>query len=453
MKSLKTWLIIKLCLFLLWPTFVSAQALPKAQPENVNRAISGAMGSAMTSRGFAANDPRYANTLARVSPQLQGIAGGAAAITVGAVTAPGWVSGAIAIGVGAVISYAVGLAVNAIVDWWFRPDGTIDQSGYAAEKDPSLGVIPGAPAWRSQYWETKSSWQVIWGGDGFALAKESEASYRAANGLKPTTPSCTLSAGGQRATCGNSIATLYSEAPAEACPKGSFWIAGRCSPYGFTTVGDVPPVTGQTPQQAIDALPASEMGKALNPKIIAALADRAWQAAASQPGYDGLPYPMSNPVTEADVAPWVQANPEYAPKVQDFLAPNPVSPTNPNPWAIPLNPTAPVITPVQPNEGSVSPGEGTPQEVLGPDPAIGAPTLEAIPTAQQIANPILQLAPDLRAFHANGQAGTCPRPSIDLYGTHVLDAHCKLIEDNKQTLQLAMAFAWAAMALFIVLSA
>jgi len=28
-----------------------------------------------------------------------------------------------------------------------------------------------------------------------------------------------------------------------------------------------------------------------------------------------------------------------------------------------------------------------------------------------------------------------------------------LIEDNKQVLQLAMAFAWAAMALFIVLSA
>jgi len=35
----------------------------------------------------------------------------------------------------------------------------------------------------------------------------------------------------------------------------------------------------------------------------------------------------------------------------------------------------------------------------------------------------------------------------------VLDAHCKLIDDNKAVLQLAMAFAWAALALFIVLSA
>ncbi|WP_287917378.1 hypothetical protein [Comamonas sp.] len=453
MKLSKSWLIAKLCLLLVMPFPAWSQALPTPQPENVNRAISGTMGNVMANRGFAANDPRVANTIARMSPALQGIAGSAAVITVGTVTAPGWISGAVAIGIGAVISYAVGVAVNAVVNWLFRTDGKIDQSGLESEKDPSGGISPGVPAWRSKQWVTRSTTEFIWGGDGFAVAREAEASYRAVNGLTPNTPSCTLAAGGQSAICGNSIATLYPEGPPGACPKGTFWVAGNCSPYGFLAPAGVPTVIGQTPQQAVNALPSAELGKDLNPRIIAALADRAWQSAASQPGYDGVPYPVSQPVTEADVQPWLNANPEIAPTVQDFVTPNPVSPTNPNPWAIPLDPKAPVIKPVVPNTGTTNPAAANPEANLGPDPGIGAPTLEAIPTAQQIANPILQLAPDLRGFQASGQSGVCPKPTIELYGTHVMDAHCKLIEDNKQVLQLAMAFAWAAMALFIVLSA
>lgn len=453
MISIKRWLILKFFILLAMPVCVCAQALPKPQPENVNRAISGAMGHVMEKRGFAANDPRVANTIARMTPALQGIAGSAAVITVGTVTAPGWISGAVAIGIGVALTYAVSVAVDALVNWLFNPDGTIDQTGNEADKDPSAGIAPGVPAWRSKLWVTRSTTETIWGGDGFAVAREAEASYRAVNGLTPNTPSCTLAAGGQSAICGNSIASLNAEGPPGACPKGTYWVAGNCSPYGFLAPAGVPTVIGQTPQQAVNALPSTELGKELNPKIIAALADRAWQTAASQPGYDGVPYPFSKPVTEADVQPWVKANPELAPKVQDFVSPNPVGPSNPNPWAIPLDPKAPVIKPVIPNSGTTNPAQDNPQANLGPDPGIGAPTLEAIPTAQQIANPILQLAPDLQGFHANGHAGICPTPTIDLYGTHVMDAHCKLIEDNKQVLQLAMAFAWAAMALFIVLSA
>lgn len=445
-------LLIAFALFAM-PMFAWSQALPSPQPDNVNRAISGTMTDVMAKRGFAANDPRVANTLARMSPALQGIAGSAAVITVGTVTAPGWITGAIAIGVGAVISYAVGLAVDAAVNWLFRTDGKIDQSGNQLDKDPSTGILPGVPAWRAKQWVTKSTTEEIWGGDGFAVARQAEASYRSVNGFTPNTPTCAFAAGGKSAICGNSISTLIADGPPGACPKGSFWVAGICSPYGFTAPGGAPTIIGQTPQQAVNALPSSELGKGLNPQIIAALTDRAWQEAASQPGYDGLPYQVSNPVTAVDVQPWLQANPELAPTVQDFVAPNPVSPTNPNPWAIPLNPQAPAIQPVIPNAGTTNPAASSPETNLGADPGIGAPALEATPTAQQIIDPILQLAPDLRGFQASGQAGVCPRPTIDLYGTHVLDAHCKLIEDNKQVLQLAMAFAWAAMALFIVLSA
>lgn len=102
----------------------------------------------------------------------------------------------------------------------------------------------------------------------------------------------------------------------------------------------------------------------------------------------------------------------------------------------------------------LTPEATRPYSILAPiDPGVGAPTLEQPPTAQQIANPILQLAPNLRGFQATSKTGVCPRPTIELYGAHVLDAHCKLIEDNKPVLQMAMTFAWTALALFIVLSA
>lgn len=454
MKLFKHWLILKFCLLLVVPTQAWPQALPVAQPQNVNRAISGAMGNVMANRGFAANDPRFVNTIARMSPALQSIAGGAAAITVGAVTAPGWVTGALAIGVGTVISYAVGIAVNALVNWWFREDGKIDQSGLAGERDPSAGIAPGSPAWRAPFWVTKSSTQYIWGGDGVAVAREAEASYRAVNGFTPNTPTCTIGSTGQTATCGGTIASLQSSGPPGACPSGTFWIAGSCSLYGFLVPASVPTVIGQTPQQAVNALPNGELDKRLNPKIVAAVADRAWQSAASQPGYDGVPYSVSRPVTEADVQPWLNQNPQIAPTVRDFVSPNPVTPANPTPWAVPLNPAAPVVSPTTPNTNTTNPAAESPQANLGPDPGIGAPTLEATPTAQQIIQPVLNLAPELRSFQASSHSGTCPRPSFELFNQiHTLDAHCKLIDDNKSIMQAAMSFAWAAFALFIILSA
>ena len=172
-----------------------------------------------------------------------------------------------------------------------------------------------------------------------------------------------------------------------------------------------------------------------------------------RPGYDGLPYPQSDPLTSADATPWIQANPELAPTVRDFVSPNPSPSSSGNPWSLPANPTAPNTNPAAPNQNTTNPGAENPVANLGPDPGIGAPTLEAIPTAQQIVQPILDIGADLRGYRPPSHAGECPRPTIELYGTHVLDAHCALIDDNKAIIQAAMMLAWALMALFIVLAA
>lgn len=451
MRFVKSWLIATMSLVLMLPVSAWSQALPSPQPERVNRALSGALQESMRARGFAANDPRFANTLARISPHLVGVAGGtAAAITAGAVTAPAWASVALAAGIGAVVTYGVTLAVETLVKWLFRDD-TIE-----VDRGNSSAGLPGLVAGQG-YWQYNN---FIFGGDGKGVAR---AAYDHLASLSPSpvnAPDCySLNAAsvmcielnpatgiGKRA-----VASFVGSGSPYSCPTGQFYKSGTgCQAYqsadGGVKVSDV--------VEAISDFPTQDLDKQLNPVLVAGMVNAAWQAAASQPGYDGLPYPQSNPISATEVARWARDNPEFWPSVQDFVRPNPSTPTNPNPWALPANPTASNPAPVSPpNTGTTNPAQDRPLVNLGPDPGIGSPDLEAIPTAQQIASPILELAPDLRGFQARGQSGVCPKPTIQLYGAHVMDAHCKLIEDNKQVLQLAMAFAWAAMALFIVLSA
>ena len=162
MRFVKSWLIATMSLVLMLPVSAWSQALPSPQPERVNRALSGALQESMRARGFAANDPRFANTLARISPHLVGVAGGtAAAITAGAVTAPAWASVALAAGIGAVVTYGVTLAVETLVKWLFRDD-TIE-----VDRGNSSAGLPGLVAGQG-YWQYNN---FIFGGDGKGVAR------------------------------------------------------------------------------------------------------------------------------------------------------------------------------------------------------------------------------------------------------------------------------------------
>lgn len=456
MKLWKRILIIKLILRLavasiFVPNTVWSQALPQAQPDKVSRAVSAALQDGMRSRGFAANDPRFVNTLARAAPQLSVVAGGAAAVTVGAVTAPAWASIAAAIAVGAVISYAVSLALDGIVDWLFRPDGKIDESSKAPGVPSGTSMLAGG-----SYWSATVGVPVrtAYSGDGEALARQAHADDRRRLGMKPSNDyTCKQTSDASIWYCGQGTAAFHKSGAPGSCTSGGMLNQGICTGFDYLPA-PVEPAEAVPVSTAVQHIPSADLDKPLNPVLIAALANQAWKQAASQPGYDGLPYPQNAPITAAELAPWAQANPDLWPSVRDFVQPNPATQSNPQPWGLPSNPTAPVITPTPaPNQGTSNPAGDSPQVNLGPDPAIGAPTLETIPTAQQIANPVLQLAPELRSFQASGQSGVCPKPTLELFGTHVLDAHCQLIENNKPALQAAMTFAWAAMALLIVLSA
>lgn len=420
---------------------VRAQATTDAAYWNMNRALSGVLSEGMEARGFSKADPRLSNTLARISPYLKGIAGGAAVVGTGALTAPAWGTVALAAGIATVVTFAVGLGLDALVKWLFH-DSTIDEHSGALSPANVPGTFVGNDVWCTNQ-----------GGGGCAASAEAMAAQAASNLGQSAVSGSYDASGGIYTLKTNTGLSIYVNKGkgAVSCPGGHYYKGSQCVPLTFP--GDAVR-TGLSPGEAIKGLPESDLNKQLNPTLLAALANRAWQQAAQQPGYDGLPYPQSHPITSTEAARWAQAHPEYWPTVRDFVRPNPVTMGNPNPWALPSNPTAPELTPSpQPNEGTTNPAKDQPQVNLGPDPAIGAPTLEQIPTAQQIAEPILQLLPELRHFEVQGVTGVCPRPTIDLYGPIVIEAHCKLIEDNKHILQAAMAFAWAAMALFIVLSA
>ncbi|MGJ7490027.1 hypothetical protein [Variovorax sp. ZT4R33] len=454
MTLFKRWLVIKLCLLMVLPLQAWPQALPATQPDRVGRAISGTLQDGMRSRGFAANDPRFGNTLVRATPQLAAVAGGTAgAITVGAVTAPAWATVAIGLVVGAVITYAVNLALNGLVNWLFRSDGKIDESGAPLTVPTSTAMTAGDAYWKVSFHSVGVNIDLA-GGDGEALARQGHYEYLSQTGQNTqTAPNCSASA--TQAVCGIIYANKQSSGAPASCPAGSMFKNGVCGPYTFASPAAIPSKTSLPLQQAVNDIPAADLNKPLNPAIVAAMANQAWQQAASQPGYDGLPYPQSNPITAPEAATWANANPTYAPTVGDFVSPNPTTTARPQPWALPQNPTATVTSPATtPNANTTNPASQNPQENLGPDPGIGAPTLEPTPTAQQIMQPILDLAPGLRHFQPTSHTGTCPRPTFDLVGrTLTLEAHCTLIDANKPIMQAAMAFAWAALALFVILSA
>ena len=359
---------------------------------------------------------------------------------------------ALAIGIGAVVTYSVNLALDSLVKWLFRSDSKIDESGVALTVPTSTSMTTGGTYWKVAFHSGNVNIDLA-GGDGEAIARQGHYEYLTQTSQSTqNAPNCSTSA--NQVVCGIIYALLQPSGAPASCPAGSMYKNGACGAYSFVSPAAIPTKTGLTPQQAVIDIPATDLDKKLNPSIVAAIANKAWQQAAIQPGYDGLPYPQANPLSAPDVTAWTAQNPDYAPTLRDFTAPNPTTSTQTQPWALPTNPASAVTTPATtPNQNTTNPST-QPVTNLGPDPGIGAPTLEAIPTGPQILAPILNLVPNLRNFSATAHAGTCPRPSFALFGqTHVLEAHCTIIETNKPTIQAAMAFAWAAIALFIVLSA
>lgn len=446
----------------LFIAFFSCHAVSQALPvSKVQAAISAAIQNKQIKRGFAANDPRYGSTISSVSGLLSSVAGGTAGVIVaGAITAPAWATVAISIGVGAVVTAGVTLAVNGLLDWLFSPSST-DPTPITQHSSSPIstgnGLTQGGP-----YWQT--SILGIMGSDPMsAIQTAVSLNWPADAGSTYEVGTCTTTTNPTKTSClitrvnkttgfkqtgyaAISATFVPSGAPAN-CQPGFVYRPTNCIAVPAQTLADAK----VSAQQAIDNIPSSELAKPLNPSLIATLADKAWRDAAAMPGYNGLPYVATDPITSAEVNAWKNANPAAWPTVQDFVAPQPATYS---PWTLPADPLAPTQNPTTSTSPSTNPAANNPLQNLGPDPGIGAPTLESTPTAQQILQPLLNLFPDFRTFVVPSHQATCPKPSFNVFGkTIVMESHCDISESIRATLFAVMSAVWVMGAAIIILKA
>ncbi|QGR87735.1 hypothetical protein FOC34_21395 [Burkholderia multivorans] len=70
---------------------------------------------------------------------------------------------------------------------------------------------------------------------------------------------------------------------------------------------------------SVGSVPSSSLSGPADPQTTADMVNAAWQQAAAQSGYDGIPYPSTNPIQASDVSAWESNNPGFAPTLGDDL--------------------------------------------------------------------------------------------------------------------------------------
>jgi hypothetical protein len=443
-------MVVLLC----WIVFVNSafsQAVPISRMQS---AISGVIQQKAIKRGFAANDPRYIGTLRDVSAGIAGTAATAAVITGAAVTAPAWITYAVAAGIGTLVTYAVSLGIEGLVKWLFN-GSNVDIPGTTGELDPSNGMVANGPYW-SATGSRAINGKIV---DASARGADRQAtSYQVAYMLGYSGPfTFRGTTSGELVQNGIGVVSLtYSASGAPmTCAKGTVLINGQSScsalTYTYTAPGGTPSESNVSVPDAVKKLSSAELQLPVNPEVVANTANAAWRNAAAQPGYSGLPYSVADPITSAEVSTWRAANPNNYPTVGDAVAPQ--SAAN-SPWQLPVNPTATSQAPGTYPAPGTNPAQDQPLTNLGPDPAIGAPTLEEPPTADQILKPVFDMLPGFKNFAVPSHSAECPKPQFELFERqYVMDAQCTIAENNRSLIAGLMAAVWIMLSVIIVLRA
>lgn len=256
-------------------------------------------------RGFAANDPRYGATFGSVGTTVAGAAAAAAVVTAAGVTAPAWVTAAALMGLSALFSAGIGLAIDGISNWIFKEDGSISVQTASGTSTVDY-TVPVKPL------------------DSTAQ-QQCQMTHNIYNHCSPNSGnfSACLPPGGANPTnsCSYPVTSTTFE---QAVTKAGY-------SYGTTTTPGT--FQNKSPTQAVADLNDEQKAKPLNPQLLATVADQAWKQASEQPGYAGLPYDSANPITAADAVALQSSSPASYPTVGDAVAPQPSGAASP--WAIP----------------------------------------------------------------------------------------------------------------------
>lgn len=206
-------------------------------------------------------------------------------------------------------------------------------------------------------------------------------------------------------------------------------------------------------KEAAAAIPDSDAGQKINYDLIAAALRQAIADAKAANPTLAWPAGLTDAITGALVR-----GLNISITLPDALAPSANDPNVqwPPGWAD-ARPQSPYWDPTlqTPTTSTTPPPSTTTGPVdLGADPQTPVPTLEDTPTGEMILAPILGLFPDLSTWTVPSHSSVCPTPSFTVWGqTHVMTAHCDLLEANRTLIYTACLAAFAIAALFIALSA
>ena len=510
----KVQMVVLMLAILVHQQMAYSQALPVAPAANfvMNRAVAGVITRVAAARGFAANDARIAATLTGASASLTAVntASTVAGVALTVAGAPLWLTVAAGLGVlalgTAIVAGTTSLSIESTSTGnklqvlssptitpipYTPPPAPADPFAYlvnngqevyrdascfqsqACFQFPALppGDIP--IQWRPApspdygavvvvYWSLdgfKNKW-TPWGYppgvafDGHWYSPTNLSTARWVSG-----PSWDLSQSSKRLI--GSLALDFQDTASAPSIISQF----QSDQNSLTISPNFGPALYSNLDAAYPALSPSVTGQKVSNATLARIVDQAWQRAAMQPGYNGLPYSYSQPVTELDVQPWALQNPTAVPTVGDLLTPANNVGFNTVPISTTVQPGTGTVTPTDPSNPTAgsnvnvvnTPNVNVVNKInvdLGTDPGIGTPGLESTPTAQMILQPLFDLFPSLRNFVVPSHGADCPKPSFGLFGkTIVMDSHCTLTESVRPTLHAVMAAVWVVIGLFIVLAA
>lgn len=416
----------------------SAQSVSEPAYANMQRAMGGIIQKATENMGYAATDPRTYGTLRGVGQTTAGAAAAAGTGILVAGSAPAWATILAVAAVGGAVSYGVGITMDAAVKWAFGTGSSPITITIPATAGTGPLVPLGNPLGCSNPTQSTIYNWCVKGGERDPLCM-STAPY----------------------TCMTFNMCPGQNNPTLACaPGGTFTGAAQTQTvlqaigYTFAPATGTETQSNKTLVDAISALTAAQKQQAVSYDAMALMINQMWKKAAAQPGYAGVPYSVTNPVTAAQVQTWQQANPSAYPTVEALVSPvtsgaTGFSPSTTTATSTPVSPATSETAPTATN-----PSTQTSQINLGPDPNIGSPSLEGTPTAQMILAPLIALFPDLKAYNVPGHSGECPKPTFEVFGKSILmDQHCTLFEQQRAALYAAGLLAFTLVALFIVLSA
>jgi hypothetical protein len=436
----------------------NAQTLSDPAYANMQRAMGGIIQNVAAARGYSSTDPRIYNTLYGMGTTATTAAASAGAGLLIGGTAPAWATVLGMAAISGAVSYGVGLGIDKLVNWYFGTPSTTPITVSAPPSALAPSAIPATlPNTIPYSYACPNLATILPNAVGQAYYYVCYTSPRYyLNSIWLTSIGSPAPATGYTNAGTYSTYTVWngpSTALTSSCPTNYSLNGSNCVSQSSSSSSSNITLNNQTLSQAVSALATAQQTTAVNQQTMAMMLNYLWQQAAAQPGYAGLPYTNTSPITTTDVANYQTSNPSAYPNIGNLVAtvPSGSSGLYPSTTSVAGSPVTPASTV---NSSSTVNPSTTQQINLGADPATPAPTLEQTPTAQMILAPIFALFPSFQSYVVPAHNSECPTGSFTAFNsTFTLDVHCSLFQTIAPTLQSVMLLVFALASLIIILKA